>query len=156
MATEQDRGGGMKLGPGMKVVMTDSSVSGNCGPGISAAMGTHVEMTRSQVEQNIGGGIVATQSSFAHGNAAALSPVAPLAAPGHSSKLLPPENITPAWLWQHAPIRLWLKAIGLVLAAFSAGVLVGQSALYREVVRKLSPTSAQLNVPQSTPAASSP
>jgi len=37
-------------------------------------------------------------------------------------ELCPPEEVTIPWLLKHVPVRLWLAALSLLLAAFLAGV----------------------------------
>lgn len=54
--------------------------------------------------------------------------------------LMPPEKVTLAWLWQHASWNLWLTVIALAGAILSAGIALGRSALYDEVVVKLQPS----------------
>jgi hypothetical protein len=69
--------------------------------------------------------------------------------PIEQPKLRPPEKVTPAWLWQYAPVTLWLQGFGLLAASFVAGVAVGQSALYAELSARVSGP----NVPASAPSA---
>jgi hypothetical protein len=45
----------------------------------------------------------------------------------------PPEKVTPAWLWEHAPVTLWLQGLGIVGASFLVGVSLGQSAVFAEL-----------------------
>lgn len=54
-----------------------------------------------------------------------------------------PEKITAAWLFRHAPIGLWLKFAGLLLAVLLAGITIGQSSLYHELMKKLSPDESR-------------
>jgi len=55
-----------------------------------------------------------------------------------------PEKITLSWLYQHAPIRLWVTIAALVLTVFGAGVYVGQNEIYRKAIHLLgeTPTTA--------------
>lgn len=48
-----------------------------------------------------------------------------------------PQKITLSWLFKHAPIGLWFKAGGIVLAVLILGITIGQSQLYKELSRKL-------------------
>jgi hypothetical protein len=56
------------------------------------------------------------------------------------SSLKIPEKITAAWIWNNAPITLWLKLAGISSLIFVAGIALGQSTLYEDVLAKLSPT----------------
>ena len=44
-----------------------------------------------------------------------------------------PSKITLAWLFQNAPLSLWIWFVSLLIAAFLLGTQVGQSALYKQV-----------------------
>ena len=70
-------------------------------------------------------------------------PETPLAS---AKPLVPPDKVTLAWLWQHAPISLWITVAAAAVAILSAGIGLGQSALFAEVVTKLQPP----NPPAST------
>jgi hypothetical protein len=52
--------------------------------------------------------------------------------------LQPPEKVTPAWLWEHAPVTLWLQGLGIVGASFLVGVSLGQSAVFAELRERVS------------------
>jgi len=47
-----------------------------------------------------------------------------------------PQKITLSWLFKHAPIGLWFKAGGILLAAIILGITIGQSQLYKELSSK--------------------
>lgn len=57
---------------------------------------------------------------------------APLSAPG---------QVSLAWLWQHVPVSLWVVALALLLATFLAGVGIGQTKIYRDVLELFHPQS---------------
>jgi hypothetical protein len=64
----------------------------------------------------------------------------PPALPSEPAKpLAVPEKVTLAWLWQHAPLTLWITVAAAALAILSSGIALGQSALFAEVVAKLKP-----------------
>ena len=78
----------------------------------------------------------------------ALEPVRQAAAaPIEQSRLHPPEKVTPAWLWQHATVTLWLQGFGLLATSFAAGVAIGQSALYAELFAKVGSPAAPASAP---------
>jgi len=56
-----------------------------------------------------------------------------------TTPLVPPEKYTLAWLWQHGSLKLWLTVIALAGAILTAGIALGRSALYDEIVLKLQP-----------------
>ena len=62
---------------------------------------------------------------------------APVLSSEPATPLMPPEKVTPAWLWQHASLNLWLTVIALAGSILTAGIALGRSALYDEVVVKL-------------------
>ena len=62
-------------------------------------------------------------------------------------RLQSPEKVTPAWLWQHATVTLWLQGVGLLAASFAAGIVVGQSALYADLSAKATSPSATASAP---------
>lgn len=64
-----------------------------------------------------------------------------------------PAKITAAWLWHHSPISLWLKAIGVIVVVFMAGIAVGQSSLYSDFTKKLAPAEHAAPSSTSTPMA---
>lgn len=70
-----------------------------------------------------------------------------LAPPVELSKLLPPEKVTPAWLWQHATVTLWLQGAGLLAASFAIGLAVGQSALFAELYPRVTSPAATASAP---------
>jgi hypothetical protein len=76
------------------------------------------------------------------------------AVPTEPPKLQPPERVTPAWLWQHGTVTLWIQGLGLLGIAFVAGVGVGKSALYAELSTKVDSPAATASSPLS-PASSS-
>ncbi len=43
-----------------------------------------------------------------------------------------PEKITLSWLYNHAPIGLWITVVSMALAIFLAGIYVGQNDIYRK------------------------
>ena len=57
-------------------------------------------------------------------------------------ELFPPEKVTIPWLLKHVPVRLWLAVLGLLLAAFVAGVSSTHISIVREIFNldKLSTT----------------
>ena len=61
--------------------------------------------------------------------------------------LAPPDKVTLAWLWQHAPISLWAAAASALAVAFALGVGAGQSRLYVELEAKLRPAAASAPKP---------
>ncbi|MBM3888485.1 MAG: hypothetical protein FJ388_05090 [Verrucomicrobia bacterium] len=46
------------------------------------------------------------------------------------------EEITVEWLLKHLPLKLWLSLASLLLAAFAAGVSLGQTTFIRELFGK--------------------
>jgi hypothetical protein len=48
-----------------------------------------------------------------------------------------PQKITLYWLFRHAPISLWIKLAGIVLAALTIGITAGQSQLFHEIKEKI-------------------
>jgi len=50
-----------------------------------------------------------------------------------SPKLLKSEKITIYWLFKHVPIKLWLAAIGLLIAIFIAGIEASELTLIKEL-----------------------
>ena len=66
---------------------------------------------------------------------------------GPSTPLTSPEKVTLAWLWQHAPIRLWGSALFFLAVVFVSGVTLGQSKLYAELQAKLRPVAASAQKP---------
>ncbi len=47
-----------------------------------------------------------------------------------------PQKITLSWLYKHAPIGLWFKAGGILLAALILGITIGQSQIYKDLSSK--------------------
>lgn len=63
-------------------------------------------------------------------------------------KLQPPEKVTLKWLWEHVPYTLWGLLIGLLISAFTLGVTVADTKIYKSVISLLTPdTSTNKNVP---------
>ena len=54
-----------------------------------------------------------------------------------------PEKITAAWLWGNAAMSLWWIVIVAAVAIFGAGITVGQSSLFKELVEKLKPVETK-------------
>ncbi len=54
-----------------------------------------------------------------------------------------PEKITAAWLWGNAAMSLWWIVIVAAVAIFGAGITVGQSSLFKELVDKLKPAETK-------------
>jgi hypothetical protein len=50
--------------------------------------------------------------------------------------LIMPEKITLKWLWHSVPIGFWLWFLSLIVAAFVAGVFVGQISVVQEFIGK--------------------
>jgi uncharacterized protein YlbG (UPF0298 family) len=50
-----------------------------------------------------------------------------------SHHLPPPEKVTIPWLFKHVPVRLWIAALGLLIAAFLAGVSSTRLTLVKEI-----------------------
>jgi hypothetical protein len=48
-----------------------------------------------------------------------------------------PEKVTFAWLFQNAPISLWLSGAGLLFCAFCFGITLGRSVMFEEIVSKI-------------------
>ena len=70
--------------------------------------------------------------------------------PGPAAPPVPltsPEKVTLAWLWQHAPVGLWVSAAGVLAVIFLFGVTLGQSKLYTELEAKLRPVAASAPKP---------
>lgn len=66
----------------------------------------------------------------------------PLEIPVELAKpLTAPEKVTLAWLWQHAPINLWVALFVGAFTLLSIGIMLGQSVLFSEIVSKLEPAS---------------
>ena len=63
----------------------------------------------------------------------------PAPSPELAKPLTAPEKVTMAWLWQHAPLSLWITVAAAAVSILSIGVALGQSALFAEVVTKLQP-----------------
>ena len=62
--------------------------------------------------------------------------------------LTAPEKVTLAWLWQHAPMNLWVALLAGAFSLLSIGIMLGQSALFYEVVSKLQPVSQPASAAQ--------
>ena len=60
-----------------------------------------------------------------------------------ATPLKAPEKITAAWLWANASVSLWWIVIVAAVAIFGAGVTVGQSSLFKEIVEKLKPVETR-------------
>jgi len=43
-----------------------------------------------------------------------------------------PKVVTASWLFHHAPLLFWIKAITIAVAIFSFGVYVGQTDIYQK------------------------
>ena len=52
------------------------------------------------------------------------------------SKLEYPEKATAAWLYHNVSISVWLWFIGIVISAFSIGIVIGQTTFVRELIGK--------------------
>ncbi len=48
-------------------------------------------------------------------------------------ELLLPEKVTIPWLLKYVPVRLWLSVLGLLLAAFLAGVASSRISIVKEI-----------------------
>lgn len=46
------------------------------------------------------------------------------------------DEVTLEWIFKHLPIKLWLALISLLLAAFGAGVSLGQTTFIRELFHR--------------------
>lgn len=62
-----------------------------------------------------------------------------------------PDKITLKWLWQFVPIQFWMWFVGVVAAAFVAGIFVGQISVVRELIGKKTPASSPLQRENPTP-----
>jgi hypothetical protein len=61
--------------------------------------------------------------------------------------LKPPDKVTLKWLWEHVPYTLWGLLIGLLISAFTLGVTVADTKIYKSVISLFTPnTSANKNV----------
>lgn len=61
-----------------------------------------------------------------------------------------PPKMTLSWLFLHAPISLWMKASGIILASLLLGLAVGQSQMYKELSSKFTKNSEPNNQVQPT------
>ena len=52
----------------------------------------------------------------------------------HKDEFILPEKVTLAWLWQNVPIKFWGWLIGLLIAAFSFGISIGQIQWVQELL----------------------
>ena len=56
--------------------------------------------------------------------------------------LAPPEMVTLAWLWNHASWSVWAWFWGALAGAFAAGLWLGQSQLYDQLMARKTPIFA--------------
>lgn len=63
------------------------------------------------------------------------------------TELKPPDKVTLKWLWEHVPYTLWCLLIGLLISAFTLGVTVADTKIYKSATSLLTPnTSTNKNV----------
>ena len=63
-------------------------------------------------------------------------------------ELNPPQKVTLHWLWKYVPWHYWVSALGLLVAAFLAGMSFADSSLYKSRIKPLLNKNGQ--VEQST------